>query len=183
MKKIVALLAVSLAVSPVFAQTSGRQVPLNQQTLQDSGDMSTFFGKNPLNDKKKAREFSERIRSRMTTEKTPFSEVKGTLDSFRNLREQEKEENAGHVLQGILTIADAVFEQYAKNPDNKAEFTAKDPAAFEIIKKEINKPVKVGWQKKRISIREYINNHTSVIYSWTSVAEQNEIFEFARILE
>jgi hypothetical protein len=113
-----------------------------------------------------------------------FQVVRTSLDAFRQTCEEQTAENKDFVLQNILiNVADPLFEQYAENPADKGTFTVKDPKAFAAIKAEINKPVKVGWQRKPIQIRQYVVDNLDIVHNWASPEPAGELHTFIRILK
>lgn len=118
------------------------------------------------------------------TETEEFKAVANSLNSFRNVYGDQKRENQNFVMQSILiNIADPLFAHYAQEPNDYGSFTPKDPAAFEAIKAEINKPVKVGWQTEPILIKEYVRNNMYIANNWASSEPAEELGTLLRILQ
>jgi len=103
-----------------------------------------------------------------------FRTVSQSLSSFRATARWMTSENTAAVVNKLSELADVVFEQYAKNPDNKAEFTAKDSAAFEAIKVKLNEPFPVGWQQTTVTIRGYLERNKQVILEGKTSEEDIE---------
>ncbi|MBR4682904.1 MAG: hypothetical protein IKP06_06360 [Elusimicrobiaceae bacterium] len=114
-----------------------------------------------------------------------YKAMQRSLGHFRSYVGKSEKENPLMVMQAAVYMADVFFDEYAQNPGEKTDrFVAKNPQLAASVAREINAPIKVGWNANAtIKIADYIGSH---IYeadkAWKSHAPADELDIFAKFL-